>query len=265
MSKVTFSTSISLMFREHQLLDRFAAARDAGLFGVEIQTIDEGDPTSMAERARLAGVTVVLINVGMSDFGAGGPGLSGVPGRERAFRDAVARGLEAAQILDAAYLHLGPSRVPAGVAPEECLATYRGNIEAALELARGHRSVLLIEPLNTRDSPDVLLSSLDEAASLIHQIASPRLGLQFDIYHATMNGVDPREAFVQFLPLIRHIQFSDVPGRHEPGTGAVDFGRVFATIATSSYAGWVGAEYYPSKPTADTLGWITTLGRHFSS
>ncbi len=265
MANERLSTSVSLMFREHPILDRFAAARDAGFAGVEIQAIDEADPHAMAERARQAGVTAVLINVGMSDFRTGGPGLSGVPGQETAFREAVAGALEAAEALEATFVHLGPSRVPADVTRERCLSVYRDNIGAAVELARDHRSVLLIEPLNTQDVPDILLSSFDEAASLIADIGSPRLGLQFDIYHAAMNGIDIPKTFLQFESLIRHVQFSDAPGRHEPGTGSVDFRDILGAIAESGYAGWIGAEYFPSKPTVDTLDWVPTFARYFAS
>jgi hydroxypyruvate isomerase len=120
-----FSASISFMFREHAVLDRFAAARDAGFAAVEIQVIDEGDPSQMAVAARAAGITVALINVPMGDYLAGGPGLSGVPGRESEFRHAALRAFDTAALLGAPVVHLGPSRVPEGASRQECLAACR--------------------------------------------------------------------------------------------------------------------------------------------
>jgi len=58
------------------------------------------------------------------------------------------------------------------------------------------------------------------------------------------------------LPWIGHIQFADNPGRHEPGTGEINFSNVFAAIDAMGYDGWVSAEYRPTGATGDSLGWF---------
>ena len=254
-----------MMFRELPILERFGAARAAGFEGVEIQVIDEGSPAAMARAARNAGVEVVLINVDMGDLRTGGAGLSGVPGREAEFGAALTQALDASRILGAARIHLGPSRIPPGTSRAECLAVYRANLAWAVEQASGHPATLLLEPLNLVESPTILLSDLAEAVLLIQESRSDRVGLQFDIYHAAMNGIDIPQAFRDHLPSIRHIQFADAPGRHEPGTGQIDFPAIFAGIAASSYAGWAGAEYVPATTTAASFGWRHTLREHFAS
>lgn len=265
MARLRPSCSVSMMFREHPILDRFAAARSAGFLGVEIQVLEEGDPAAMAAAARDAGVEVVLINVGMGDLRTGGPGLSGVPGREAEFREALRQTLDASRVLGANRIHLGPSRIPPGTTLEECLAVYRANLAWAVAQAAGHPASLLIEPLNRVESPTILLGDLAEAGQLIQECRSDRVGLQFDIYHAAMNGVEVSQAFHDHLPSIRHVQFADAPGRHEPGTGQIDFAAIFATIAASPYAGWAGAEYLPATSTASSFAWRDTLNEYFSA
>lgn len=257
---IRFSTSITMMFLEHAILDRFSAARAAGFCGVEIQNLVAGEPHAMAQAAAETELPVVLVNVPTGDFAAGGLGLSGVPGRERAFQNELKRTLEAATIMGVPFVHLGPSRVPDGRTREASLRIYRENLNLSLHLAEPHNVTLLIEPINTTDNPTALLTRLDEAARLIEEAGSSHLGLLFDVYHTAMNGLDPQQSFGRYLPLIRHIQFSDVPGRQEPGSGSIDFEAVFSAIRSSPYDGWVGAEYHPSKATADTLGWLTTFG-----
>jgi len=252
------------MFRELPLLERFAAARAAGFHGAEIQALDEGDPGAMATAAGAAGIEVVLVNVGMGDFRTGGPGLSGVPGRVGQFREAAARTLDAAVTLGAGRIHLGPSRVPPGISRADCLAVYRDNLAWAADAAAGHPATLLIEALNVVESPTILLSDLEEVVQLIEESRSDRVGLQFDIYHAAMNGLDIRAAFQSCLRHIRHIQFADAPGRHEPGTGTIDFPLILAAIAESSYVGWAGAEYFPAASTAASFAWRDTLGEYLS-
>ncbi len=252
---IRFSASVSLMFRELPILERFDAARAAGFDAVEIQVIEEAAPDAMAAAARAAGIPVLLLNVSLGDFRAGGPALSGVPSREAAFREAFDHALESATVLGARFLHLGPSRIPADQSREACLDVYRRNCRYAVERAGNHPVTLVIEPLNTVESPDILLSTLDEADRIIADVGD-RIGIQYDLYHATLNGVDLTETYRRHHARIRHVQFADAPGRHEPGSGAIDFPAVLRQLRADGYRGFAGAEYFPSRPTAETVGWL---------
>ena len=256
MSTLRFSTSISLMFRERPILERFAAARAAGFEGVEIQLLAEGAPDEMAAAARQAGVEVVLINVGMGDFLAGGAGLSGVPGRESQFLAELDRALQAAQSLRSRFVHVGPSRVPAGGSREACLATFEANVGAAVARSADQPVTLLVEPLNTADTPDVLLGDVDAAAAWLRERFAGQAWLMFDIYHVARSGKDVLEAYRRNRDVVRHVQFSDVPGRQEPGAGELDFPALFRGLEAAGYSGWLGAEYFARRPTAETLGWF---------
>ena len=66
----------------------------------------------------------------------------------------------------------------------------------------------------------------------------------------------PDPGLERHLPRIAHIQFADTPGRHEPGSGEINYGRVFQAIDDLGYDGWVGAEYRPQGTTAESLGWF---------
>lgn len=261
--KRRFSTSVSMMFREFALSERFAQAKAAGFEGVEIQFLAEGDPSEMAAAAEAAGIGVCLVNVGMGDYMAGGAGLSGLPGREALFRGELASALDAAEAMGARFVHLGPSRVPAGADRAACLDTYRRNIDHAVAAAaqRGSTARLLIEPMNRVDAPDALINDIDDSAALIRAAYAGVIGLQFDIYHVAMNGHDPVEAYARHRDIAAHIQFSDVPGRQPPGDGTLDFAAIFAGIEAHGYDGLFGAEYMPRRPTLETLGWMPRLAR----
>lgn len=257
------SASVSMMFREVPLLDRFAAAADAGFDGVEVQVIDEGDPAEMAAAADAAGMPVVLINLPLGDLLTGGPGLSGVPGREAEFAAAAGRGLHAAGLLGARHVHIGPSRMPAGADRTTCLDTYLRNITHALRIVdrSGLELTLLIEPMNRAEMPDALFASINEAAEAVRLVGHPRVRLLFDLYHVAMNGEEVLPAWHAHGHLAAHVQFSDAPGRNEPGTGRIGIPEALANIRAAGYRGWFGAEYRPLGATASGLGWLEALRR----
>jgi hydroxypyruvate isomerase len=248
-----FAANISTMFTEMPLLDRFAAARDAGFEGVEILFPYEEPAPKVAAAATAAGVEVVLINSSIAE-GQGRPGLACRPELETPFIESIKQARDYALTLGVQQVNvLAGSCEPAE--RETCLATLRDRLALAADEFSGDGLSVLIEPINPTDRADYIVPDFDTAMGLLKKSGRPNLGLQFDVYHAAMMGLDPVAAFEQTLRRIWHIQFSDMPGRHEPGTGKIDFPAVFAAIERSGYDGWLGAEYHPSGKTLDSLEW----------
>jgi hydroxypyruvate isomerase len=145
--------------------------------------------------------------------------------------------------------------VPAQEDRERYLGVYQENLQLAAEVLHPKGIAVLVEPLNPADVPGYLIDSFDLARSIISRQASG-IGLQFDAYHATRMGLDLLTELRRSFPLIRHVQFADVPGRHEPGTGAVPFHDLLTALHDARYGGWLGAEYFPRAGTARGLGWL---------
>lgn len=253
-----FSTSVSMMWRDLPIPDRFAAATRAGFVGAEIQVPAEAPPEAWAEASTAAGLPVLLLNLDMGDFLGGGPGLSGVPGREAAFEAALASGVEAARLLKPAFLHIGPSRVPEGEEREACLATYRANLARAVAATQGLGVQLVVEAVNRAEAPTALIGTTAEAVAEA-AASNGQLKLLFDLYHSAAAGEDPLASYRAHAPHVAHIQFSDLPGRQPPGRGTLDFRALFEGLEAMGYAGTYGAEYMSFAATADTLDWMAAL------
>lgn len=262
MSRRRLSCSVSMMFREAPLLERFAAAKAAGFEGVEIQVLMEGAPDDMARAARAADLEVVLINVDLGDYLMGGPGLSGVPGREDAFSAALDRALAAAELLDPAFIHVGPSRIAEGETRDACLDVYRRNLALAVErrARAGVRGRLVVEPMNRIEAPTALLTDIDDVARVLAE-SDGDIGILFDLYHLAMNERDIPAAYESNAARVAHVQFSDAPGRVQPGAGKLDIHGLLTALEERGYSGWFGAEYMPRSPTLETLGWMEKLAR----
>lgn len=256
-----FSANLSLLFRERPLLERFEAACAAGFEAAEIQIPYEAPAAAIGHAARAADMAVVLINAPLGPDPRS-PGMACRPEHRGVFRDSLERAAEYAAALHAPYVNVlaGPATA---AERERCIAQLIEHLSLAAEVLGRVGSRPLLEVINPHDFPGYCVASFELADEVLAR-CDPRAGLQFDIYHAARLGLEPAHAFESMRRRIAHVQFADHPGRHEPGTGTLDFERIFASIDRTGYAGWLGAEYHPSGRTSDSLGWLRALRRSSS-
>ncbi len=251
-----FSANISLLFNEVDLPERFDAAARAGFTAVEIQFPYAYDKDMLAERARRAGVEVVLINLSAGDFAKGDRGIACLPARIGEFRDAVGPGIEYATALGCRQLNCLAGCPTGRLDAAKLRETFISNLRfAAGELARAGMD-LLIEPVNTRTFPGSYLKNSGQAVAIMDEAKAPNLKLQYDLFHMQIMEGDLAKTIESILPRIGHMQFANVPGRHEPGSGEIDFAYLFDWIDSLGYGGWLGAEYVPAAGTEAGLGWF---------
>jgi hydroxypyruvate isomerase len=130
------------------------------------------------------------------------------------------------------------------------------NLRWAAPRARDVGVTLLVEPLNTYDNPGFFLTTSREGFELLKEVEEPNVKLQFDFYHLQITEGDLTRNFLAHLAEIGHLQVADVPGRHEPGTGEINYPYVLSVIENSEYAGCVGLEYKPLGSTEESLAWL---------
>ncbi|MCX8135290.1 MAG: hydroxypyruvate isomerase [Roseococcus sp.] len=251
-----FAANLSMMFTELPFLDRFAAARAAGFEAVEFLFPYEFAPQEIARRLSDNGLANVLFNMPPGDWAAGERGLACLPERRDEFRDGVRRALDYAAALGCRRLHVMAGLAPAGVPRERLLACYAANLDFAAEECAKAGVKPVIEPINHRDIPGFFLNTTAQALAVIEGLGAGRVGLQFDLYHCQITEGDLVPRMQALLPHIAHMQVADTPGRHEPGTGEVNWPFVFAAIDAAGYRGWIGCEYRPKGETLAGLGWL---------
>ncbi len=251
-----FAANLGFLFPELPFTERFGAAAAAGFPAVEFAQPYAWDARELAELLEANGLEMVLFNLPMGNAAAGDFGIACLPGREAEFREGVRRAIAYAEVLGNENVNCISGKAPPGADPAELRATLVANLRfAATELAIAGRA-LLVEPVNTVDAPGFVVPTPADGAALVAETGARNAGLQYDIYHAAMMGDDPVEGLARYAPVIRHVQFADAPGRHEPGTGGVDIAGCFERLDALGYAGWTSAEYRPSRPTVETLAWL---------
>jgi hydroxypyruvate isomerase len=251
-----FAANLSMMFNEVDFLERFAAAAAAGFRAVEYLFPYAYAREALVEQLQVHSLQQVLHNLPAGDWGAGERGIGCHPDRVREFRDGVGRAIEYAHALGCAQVNCLAGIAPDNVASDELRRTFVDNLRfAAGELAQAG-IVLLIEPINTRDIPGFYLRHTEQALSIIEQVGSDNLRLQYDIYHMQIMEGDLARTIEQNLAVIGHIQLADNPGRHEPGTGEINYPYLFGQLDRIGYSGWVGCEYKPRTTTEEGLDWV---------
>ena len=143
-----------------------------------------------------------------------------------------------------------------GADPAALKATFVQNLAYAAERLKAENIKLVIEANNTRDIPGFFLNGTKQAFDIIEETGSDNLFLQYDIDHMQIMEGDLAPTIKANLSKIGHIQLADTPGRHEPGTGEINYPFLFAFLDEIGYQGWIGCEYNPLGDTVEGLGWF---------
>lgn len=250
------SAHIGYLYADLPLADRLAAAARDGFTAVEHPEPWAIPAAEMRRRIGDLGLTFTQVTSGMG--APGEKGLAALPGREAEFRSGFARALGYAQEVGCPFVH-PMAGVPAGgaLAAGE---TYLANLAWAVERCAGTPVRVLVEAITI---PGYHMGTLAQAMDLQDRFGG-RFSLLFDSYHAAVMGEDPAGWVRAHAARIGHVHVADHPGRHEPGTGTIDFPTLLAALKGAGYTGAIGFEYLPTTPSnSDSLhflpGWKRAL------
>jgi hydroxypyruvate isomerase len=249
------AANLTMLFGEVDFLERFEAAAAAGFSAVEYLFPYAYEPQALKAKLRDHGLEQVLHNLPAGNWASGERGIACLPDRVDEFKSGVAQAIKYATALDCERVNCLAGILPPAVDAADARDTLVRNLRYAATLLESAGITLLIEPINTRDIPGFFLSGTDQALEIIDAVGSDNLQLQYDIYHMEIMEGAVAATIERLLPRIGHIQLADVPGRHEPGTGDIDFNELLPHIDRLGYDGWIGCEYVPAAGTVAGLAW----------
>jgi hydroxypyruvate isomerase len=247
--------NLQWMFTEYEVLDRYDAAAAAGFKGVELQapySLPINAIVARLERNHLKHVIINLPNAD-PDSGEGNIGLN--PARKDLFRERLQMAVDYAAGLGCIGVNTGVGSLPEGIDPDVAWRTLVGNLQLAADALGAVGVKALVEAINTFDRPGCLVHTTAQAKRLIEAVGHPNIGIQYDFYHMQMMEGNLARTIRDNLEQIWHMQLADTPGRHEPGTGEINYHYLLPYLDEIGYAGWVGCEYGPLQGTEAGLGW----------
>ena len=255
-----FSVNLTMLFGEVSFEERFSASKQAGFQFVEYMFPYDYKAQDLSDYLKNNDQQQVLFNLPAGNWGEGDRGIAGNPARIEEFRQGVDQALEYAPVLDVECINCLVGKQIEGVSKDEQWKVLVENLAYAAEKFKADNRILLIEPINTFDIPGFLLSTTQDALNVINDVKASNIKIQYDVYHMQKmegNLVSTIEANLQH---IAHIQVADNPGRHQPGTGEINYRFLLDELDRMGYEGYVGLEYIPDPDTTTSLGWLKELG-----
>lgn len=241
-SLARFACNMESWWTDVPFMERFRLAAESGFSAVEFWHPDaEGrDMNAVASLCRELDLDIIQFT------GWGGPSLAD-PGNHGAFADAMNRAVELGALLDAPMFTVVGHQTIESISQSDSVR----NLQAALEsvvpiLERGNRMAIL-EPFNPVDHEGHFLNGSADALAICREIDSPHVKINWDLYHMQLTEGNLVANMRDGIDQIGYVQIADVPGRHQPGSGELNYAFIFEALDEMGYKGHIGLECWPDE------------------
>lgn len=256
------SACIEPMYSEIPFLDRFQAAKDDGFEFVEFWSWTDKDLDAVKAAAEAAGI-------GISGFN-GDAELSLIdPAQKTDYLEFLKKSVAAAQKTGARSVTIHSNGLGEGglvindyrdLSDTVKLCAMFGTLMECAKIAEESGIQMNLEPLNvTTDHVGNYLQTTRMAAEMTRLIGSPKLKVLYDAYHMQLNEGSLCDNIRRYADQLGHIHVADAPGRHEPGTGEINYAKVLSCLEESGYTGLIGFELIPETSTLEAVKAIMNL------
>jgi hydroxypyruvate isomerase len=251
-----YSAHIGYLFTEQPMEERIGSAIRCGFQAVEHPAPYAVPAEEMAGWLRSAGARYVQLGLHSGDASKGEKGLGIFPERRAEFRESVGDALDYAEAVGATMVHAMAGILPSEQRAQEHWDCYVENLAFAAGQARPRGIKVIVEAMSPGAVPDYFIATPDRAAAAIAEAGEENLGLLLDVFHTLSVGLDVEEQIAKHAARLAHVHIADHPGRHEPGSAAVDFEALELALQRAGYDGFLGCEYTPLASTEAGLGWL---------
>ena len=247
------SVCVDMMFSYCDFYERFAKVKDCGINTIEFWNWSNKNLDKVVE----SGMNVSIFNIDSIDEKLSYDLSRGIlnDGRVDDFLRALEESIPVYKKLNAKAMI-----VLIGEHKEYCEENVLKCLLAAKPIVEKEGVSLIVEPLNNIDRVGYSMPYATPVFELLMKVDSPNIKMLYDIYHQNMMGDFDMNEIKENIDLIGHFHVADAPGRHEPGTGRVDYVSILKEITKTSYNGYVGLEYRATKNDEETFNFLKEVG-----
>lgn len=253
---------IDTLYTELPFLERFSAAEKDGFESVEFWDWRVHDARELGEAAKAAGIKISGFN-GDADYSLVDPS------HKKPYIESIRQSVEAAKMMGAESITIHSNALGDGgvvvnhyehLSNTVKLCSMYDMLLDCAKIAEESGVRMNLEALNTTtDHRGNFLQTTQMGAELCRLIGSPMLKILFDAYHMQLNEGSLCHNIQAHVDQIGHVHIADAPGRHEPGTGEINYVVVLACLEKCGYTGRVGFELFPKANTATAVSAIMQL------
>ena len=256
------SVRVEPLFRDLPIEAQIKKVAEAGYQGFEFGDWRAADANRLSKLKNQLGLECVCI-VGNRGVNPKGMGLCD-PAERAGFLAELRASTEAAKRFETRRLVVLTGYKVPGMTRERQIASIIEGLKRGHDIVDRQGVSMILEPINTLAAIEPLnphgdnhanyfLDRTSEAFDIVRQVGSPQLKILFDVYHVQIMEGNLIESIRKNIRHIAHFHVGDVPGRHEPGTGEINYRNVFRAIRETGFSDYVAMEYVPSKDAMTTL------------
>ena len=253
---INIDLNISILLKEYPFAERFEHAARLGFEAVEFYWDADHDPAKIAHEVARNGLKVAAFNLDAGDLAAGDRGLLNSPEHETRMRENLFVALDLAEKIGCGRLTALAGNLRPCEEREQQMERIRKNLRWICREADEAGITIMVEAVNAFDNKFYPLTNTADTIEFLDSVGARNLSYLYDIFHMQRMEGNIIATLEKYAGRIGHMQIADVPGRHHPGTGEINYRNVFAAIEKSGYEGSVGLEYIPQGTTEADLEWL---------
>ncbi len=252
-----YSANLSQLYNKKPLAERMKIVSEAGFVNYELLFPTRENYSELAENHAKYNLFLSLFDL---DVDAENPRGHLCLESDKLFLYRMEESLKLAEKTGTKYLNALVGLAQPGVSEAEHVKRIVAKLKKGGEMCKSAGIMLLIEALNKYDAPGYFLVSSSLGTQITDEVGSPNVLFQYDYYHMQMMEGNLIQTVRKLYSKIGHYQIADVPGRHEPGTGEINYPNVLADLAAQGYDAYVGLEYVESSA-PDPFAWLPKADR----
>jgi hydroxypyruvate isomerase len=250
-TQAPFRLSVMLwtIYRKRPFEERLEKVAEAGYHAVEL--VDEYEKWS-PEGFRRASAKLRSLGIVVDAMAGVWTGIANPQARDKFLADLTKLVPVAEQLECPAIIVLSGDRVE-GLSREAHHQSCIESLKRAAEIADKRNLTLLLENIDQEENPKYYLTSVAEGFEIIREVNHPRVKFLYDFYHEQISEGNLIEKLEKNIAQVGLIHVADVPGRHEPGTGEINYATIYRELAQLNYRGYVAMEFEPSGDPVTSL------------
>jgi hydroxypyruvate isomerase len=222
---------------------------EAGYQGVELtgyfQKWTPEEQRRLMAKMRSLGVMIDMLSGLQASFA--------IPDQTEEFVKRVTAHCHIANSLECPQINIKSGNRLDGVAPKAQFDAAVENLKRASDVAAENGINIVIEPIDLLESPTIFLTSVKDGFEIVRAVNRPNVKVLYDFYHEQRGAGNLIEKLERNIDWVGLVHIADVPGRHEPGTGEIDYTNIYRSLGKLHYNRFIAMEYGPTTDPVASL------------